>query len=512
MVDFVASTQAGARQVAPDDLNAAFGATLQKAGGTMTGALVLWADPTAPLQAATKQYVDAKAAGGTVTPAAGGVDTAAVNAAIKSAISALNLASAVFHPDPAAIDPTGNTDSTAGLQASIAAAAAAGGGIVVWPAGKFKVTATITNTTSGVRIVGAGHGAFHDTAPFVQAQTLLIWAGASGGTMLAVGPTASPAAQKLTGVDVVGIALQASSDLVAHGADYGLIATSVQHSEFDLFTAEFGIAAVAFTAVASAIGEAANSEGNTCSLRFRQENQPGTALQLGGSNVGNTCFNEFPIVYGYINNGIGIDFQNCDNNRVGRAWIDRVAGGTGTNLYFRSDAQFGAGGRCARVNTVFDFSQSVHSGSIYAEGTERGGALTASYGNRIERFDNANALPTFVLGTGASFYYCYNTSPMGMRESAVGTFDGHYQLANGVIEFWGSTGNLGAGTTSTLTTPFATQRILDVSAQVAGIQNAPGSPSCYNYSGRSDGAVNKFDLYSPSGGFHTFRGKALAPQ
>ncbi len=39
-------------------------AFLQKAGDTMSGPLVLAADPAAPLQAATKQYVDANAAGG----------------------------------------------------------------------------------------------------------------------------------------------------------------------------------------------------------------------------------------------------------------------------------------------------------------------------------------------------------------------------------------------------------------------------------------------------------------
>jgi hypothetical protein len=40
-------------------LNSAFTSELSLTGGTMTGALVLYGDPTTGLQAATKQYVDA---------------------------------------------------------------------------------------------------------------------------------------------------------------------------------------------------------------------------------------------------------------------------------------------------------------------------------------------------------------------------------------------------------------------------------------------------------------------
>jgi len=508
MVNFVDSTQAGARQVTPDDLDAAFAATVQKSGDTMTGPLLLAADPVQAVEAATKRYVDAKVGGG----ATGGADPATT---VSAAIAALMLSQAAFYPDPAQIDPAGIKDSTAGLQDSINRAQTAGGGIVIWPAGQFKITSTLVVSKSGVRIIGAGRGAFHDSAPYIQAQTLLVWAGAVKGIMIAVGPVQASTSQKLTGTDVLNVALQATPDLVTAGADYGLLLTSVQHSNFDIFTAEFGVAAVAFT-VGNGLNEAANCEGNTMSLRFRQENLPGTALQLGGYRggaVGNTCYNEFPIVYGYINHGIGIDFQDCDNNRVHRAWIDRVVGGNGVTVYFRSDAQFGKNGACARVNTIFDLSQSVHTGSIYAEGLEAAGAQTASFGNRIERFDLANVAPNVVYGTGTSFFMGYNTSPIGLRDSNIKQFSGWYQLGNNLVEFWNTTGLLGAGTTSTFTMEFACTRILEVSAQPLGIENVAGVPACFNYvaSNRTDSAANKFDLYSPSGGYHTYKGKALAP-
>ena len=516
MINFVDSTQAGARQVTPQDLDDAFAATLPIAGGQMTGPLLLSEDPKAATEAATKNYVDAAVTGGTITNYATSADLSAEvtnrTNAINAAIARLVLSQALFLPDPTLIDPTGVADSTAGLQNSIDRAVAAGGGVVLWPAGHFKVSSTLVVSVSGVRIIGAGHGAFHDSSPYVVANTLLIWAGAVKGIMLAVGPVQAATSQKLTGVDVIGVALQATPDLVTAGADYGLLLTSVQHSQFDVFVAEFGVAAVAFTC-GNALSEAANCEGNTLSLRFRQENTSGTALQLGGSAIGNTCFNEFPIVFGYINKGIGIDFQSSDNNRFGRVWIDRVIGGTGTNVYFRSDAQFGGNGACARVNTIEDLSFSVHAGFIYAEGTEATGAQTSSFGNRVLRFDLANALPTVVYGTGASLFLSWNTSPIGLRDSNIKQYSGYMQHTNGVVDFWNTTGLLGAGTVSTFTMEFACTRILEVSCQPLGIETASGAPSAYNYdaSTRTDSASNKFDLYANATAYYSHRGKALAP-
>lgn len=57
---------------------------LQRTGGTMTGAIVLAADPTAALGAATKQYVDSKAAGGTAANPTPRVITAAGNVTVAA--------------------------------------------------------------------------------------------------------------------------------------------------------------------------------------------------------------------------------------------------------------------------------------------------------------------------------------------------------------------------------------------------------------------------------------------
>lgn len=68
----------------------------------------------------------------------------------------------------------GITDDTAAIQAAIAAASAAGGGIVFFPTGTYKITATLTVSHDNIALVGADWGA------------ILSWAGAAAGTMVQV--------------------------------------------------------------------------------------------------------------------------------------------------------------------------------------------------------------------------------------------------------------------------------------------------------------------------------------
>ncbi|WNV09599.1 hypothetical protein [Tardiphaga sp. 709] len=62
---------------------------LPKAGGTMTGALVLAADPAAPLQAATKQYVDAVAQGLDTKPSVIAATTASITLSAPQTIDGI---------------------------------------------------------------------------------------------------------------------------------------------------------------------------------------------------------------------------------------------------------------------------------------------------------------------------------------------------------------------------------------------------------------------------------------
>jgi len=71
-------------------------------------------------------------------------------------------------------DATGATDSTAAIQAAIAAAQAAGGGIVFFPQGTYLVSATITIPANSISLMGVGMGASKiQSASIVIAPTVV---------------------------------------------------------------------------------------------------------------------------------------------------------------------------------------------------------------------------------------------------------------------------------------------------------------------------------------------------
>lgn len=70
-------------------------------------------------------------------------------------------------------DPTGTTDSTAAIQATIDAVALVGGGIVYFPPGVYLHSAQINIKNSAVRLVGAGAGGYQYSAPYTTAAVIL---------------------------------------------------------------------------------------------------------------------------------------------------------------------------------------------------------------------------------------------------------------------------------------------------------------------------------------------------
>ncbi|HWR07738.1 MAG TPA: hypothetical protein VN379_12800, partial [Sporomusa sp.] len=135
---------------------------LPKAGGAMTGALTLAADPTAPLQAATKQYTDAKVAS-LVASAPGTLDT-------------LNELAAALNDDP-------NFATT----------------ITNLIAGKQPLDATLTalaalTTAANQMVYATGSDTFATTTLSAFARTLLDDASAAAAlATLGAAPIASPA-------------------------------------------------------------------------------------------------------------------------------------------------------------------------------------------------------------------------------------------------------------------------------------------------------------------------------
>lgn len=416
-------------------------------------------------------------------------------------VAAPNTSSTYY---PVGLD-TNISDNSPAIQAAIVAAGRAGGGSVVLPAGDYKIASTLMMTKSNVRLIGAGRGGPHDVEPLSPAGTRLIWTGNNAGTMVAC--EALPGGQKLTDMEVSGVCLVSGMFPYTTSAGYGLLVSSVQQSLFDVFTVEFSIAAMAMT-VTSGMAEAANCEANTVSLRFRQINTAGTALQLGGDASGNTCHNLFMQVYGYINNGIGIDAQNADNNLFDLLWIDRLSGGTGITLFWRGTGGPRAGNTAGmgggRTNTIQHLSGSIHPCLIFSEGTETIGVTSPAFGNRVEYFDFANAVPVVLTGTGASFYYGSNTQATGIRTSSFLPSVGYVTLGNGLILFWGVVGTaMIAGQVAVITVPGPVAKVLDASAQMSN-GTTGGAASC---TWAATGPT--FSLRVQDAGTYSYRGYAL---
>lgn len=167
-------------------LNASWGKTLGLAGGTLTGALLLAADPLVALGAATKQYVDGKTypylplAGGALTGALTGVSAAfssTLSAAGASITATLTLIRSAFTV-PATLTMTGPTTVNwqNGEVQKVSLTGNATVGVSNWPAsgnlaklmldivnaGAFNITAWPTGTiwpagSAPIITSGSGH-------------------------------------------------------------------------------------------------------------------------------------------------------------------------------------------------------------------------------------------------------------------------------------------------------------------------------------------------------------------
>ena len=424
----------------------------------------------------------------------------------------------------------GVTNDQAAIQAAIAYVGSIGGGTLFFPAGDYAIATGLVVSSRGVRLRGAGRGSFHDTSPYNPGATRLLWTGATDTTsvMLQFKPavTSYPAndsrnSQKLTDVGCTDMALVGTPGYTTGpSCAYGLQAVSCQHSTFDVQTVEFTVAAVS-TSVAPC-SEAANCEGLTISVRYRQENTAGTAVQLGGDGVsGNTCFCFLPFVYGYTGTGLAMDFGDCDNNVVEHFWNTCTASsGTPRTITFRGQqgstpGVFYLGG--ARGNTIEHLSMSYQATPrhlIYSEGTETANVTVPAYSNRAVYFDTVNMPINSQVGTGATFFWGGNKTPTGVRGTSLtqeSTTHGYVELSDGTTFFWGSTPSLTAGSSSSITLSFFCAEILDVSATpyfANGV--ATGYACCYDYGPYSgDSRYQSFLLYAPASGVYTFRGVCI---
>jgi len=122
-------------------------------------------------------------------------------------------------------------DDQPGITAAIAAAEAEGGGIVLFPMGSGCLANTVYQPNNNVHLVGAGvPQLLHNTGGSYDVGTVLKWIGATGGTMIEVGPMQDPVAGKRkSNCDVRGILFDGNNI-----AGLCIQIASVAFSKFDI--------------------------------------------------------------------------------------------------------------------------------------------------------------------------------------------------------------------------------------------------------------------------------------
>lgn len=147
------------KQYVDSVLSTAGNGSIPVTGGAMTGPLLLSGDPTSDSQAATKHYADAIASA--AMPLTGGAFTGTVTAPLLCSPSALSYNVLCY-----GADPTGATDSSAAINAAIAASGGANVKIRI-PAGNYLLKAPLvisgaanqgSTFATGPKLEGDGKG------------------------------------------------------------------------------------------------------------------------------------------------------------------------------------------------------------------------------------------------------------------------------------------------------------------------------------------------------------------
>lgn len=201
-----AATTAGTASTAASAAQTTATAALPKAGGTMTGALVLAADPTSALHPATKQYVDT--ANATVTTTANTAVSTAATANTTANGAATTAAAAVVTANAA------STNATSAQAAASSAVADASSAVTTANAALPKAGGTLTGplVLSSAPTIGL-HPATKTYTDAADASNLAVATAAlpkAGGTMtgalvLAADPTSAlhPATKQYTDAAIV---------------------------------------------------------------------------------------------------------------------------------------------------------------------------------------------------------------------------------------------------------------------------------------------------------------------
>lgn len=309
----------------------------------------------------------------------------------------------VLSPEDFGALANGVADDTLAIQRAENALAALGGGVLMFENQNYRVSSTLTKRSSNVLWRGRGAGHEHDAGSGNDAGTAMIWIGAAGGTMIDFAPATGASARRISGGGIVDIGLYGGGV-----AARGLVMKSVHNADIHVYGEDF-TTAVMETGVVSPLGEAPDLQQCRISLYFKQVGaSSGKGLVLGGDSVGNTSVNKIHL-RGAYKNATALELANCDNNEI-HQWTFRFGGGSGIGV----DSLGGTSAAvAARANTwVYLYAGD---GGVRLRGTGDGYAA-ASTRNRFLMWDNDNAQPLPVAGTGCDYTLLDHDGRMRLTE------------------------------------------------------------------------------------------------
>jgi hypothetical protein len=309
----------------------------------------------------------------------------------------------------------GVADDTLAIQAAINFCASRNGGYVNIPSGVYKISNTISITTSNIKIIGNGGDFLHDAGIGTDGATKIIWAGSSGGTMVEIKTIPSVSNSKINGCNLIGIEF--------NGSNSAGIAISIISHNFGKFENLFvqDVTQVAYKIsnwVAGTIAEAADSQANffnQCSYRLIDDPavRNATGFYLTSQNPtasgANTSGNLFQFCGGQTYSGIAWLLDDADNNTFIRCGALRIYDNNYAfdlrNQATNGNAFYEAGAAPA-FNTIG--AGGTNPNSIKCSGTASG--YTGNpFANEFRNLDNTNGTQPPISDAGVKTYWSLNT-------------------------------------------------------------------------------------------------------
>lgn len=299
----------------------------------------------------------------------------------------------------------GVTDDTSAIQNALDAAGGAGGGVVLMPRGSYRITSTLTITTPGTALVGAGNGGAPKVAavnPQYEPVTELVWDGNTTDPMLRV--------TFVNGLRLEGFSLNGDDNCAIGVLLEGVLGATVRDISWRFFGVLNSGPGVRGTALKVDAYDTPTDTIAGFNAFERLFLFAATSIHLAGdSGTGNDAtvsrWASIFCLHGSDSNTHGIYFELADGHRFEYLFCYRYFG-TGYGIYFTGDSRTnviahctaGQGGVYAETmpndwwwNLIWPISMGDGAGAIV---TESGSNL---YWLELGAEDNANASTSNVV-------------------------------------------------------------------------------------------------------------------